>query len=345
MRILVTGVAGRVGSSLAQRLVLAGHDVRGTVRPEGRRPHRWVDDHVDVRPAELTDTGALESAVRGVDVVVHAAAQMGIAGTPPDRFLDVNVGGTVRLLEAAVQAPGVQRFVFVSTDNTYGPARPRTRPIDEEHPQLPGDYYGTAKVLAEQVVRNYHELYGIDYSIMRLGSVRAPDEASGMFRLSWVRRFLTAHAAAGRRSNLWPLFAGLDDLTPLVDAAAGDRTGDPAVVLTDPAGRSWSIHLTDVRDAVSGLVLGITHSAAANDTFNITGPGTTTFTDGAATLARHCGADVVEVALPVRLDFELSNAKAARRLGYQPEWDFDAMVRTSTAPMGEPLPDYVPVGA
>jgi UDP-glucose 4-epimerase len=342
MTVLITGVAGRVGSTLAQRLVRAGYDVRGTIRPGGRSLHPLLADRVEVIEADLTDADALARATDGVDVVVHLAAQMVIGDTPPDRFHDVNVLGTLRLLEAAV-APGrsVRRFVFASTDNTYGPARPRFVPITEEHPQLPGDYYGTAKVLAEQLVRNHHELYGLEYTIMRLGSVLAPHEVLPLFRLSWIKAFLTAQAQAGLRGNLYQLFAERPDLSALVDDAVGERPDDPAVALTGPGGEPWALHLSDVRDVAAGLMLGIEHVAAAGQDFNIVGPHTTTFGEAAAVMAKEFDLDTVTVELPVRLAFEVSTAKARQLLGYEPAWDYAGTVRTALE--AEPR-DFLPAG-
>ncbi|WP_083459905.1 NAD-dependent epimerase/dehydratase family protein [Jiangella muralis] len=345
MRILVTGVAGRVGTSLALRLLRSGHQVRGTVRPGGRSPHRSIADDIEVVEASLADTAALTRAVSQVDVVVHLAARMTIGDTPADEFVDVNAGGTLRLLEAAVsQAKPVRRFVLASTDNVYRPGVPTTVPITELQPAVPGDYYGMSKVLAEQVVVNYHVLHGIEYTILRLGSVIAPDESIGLFRRDWVRTFLVAHAQAGRRSNLWPLFAACGDLAHLVDAATAGRDGNPAVDLAGPRGEPWAIHLTDVRDAVAGTELAIDHPHAANEVFNILGPRTTTTAEAAAVMRKLAGVDAVTVRLPVTLAFEVATAKARRLLGYRPRWDYEATLRTALASSGAPPTGDVPVG-
>ncbi|MBB5791663.1 NAD-dependent epimerase/dehydratase family protein [Jiangella mangrovi] len=342
MTVLITGIAGRVGSTLAHRLVRAGYDVRGTVRPGGRSLHPLLAGRVELLEADLTDAAALERATDGADVIVHLAAQMVIGDTRPDRFHDVNVLGTLRLLEAAAgSSRPVRRFVFASTDNTYGPAAPQFLPITEDHPQLPGDYYGTAKVLAEQLVRNHHELYGLEYTIMRLGSVVAPHEVLPLFRLSWVTAFLGAQAQAGRRGNLYQLFADQPDLSAMVRDAVGDRPDDPAVALTGPGGEPWALHLSDVRDVASGLMLGIEHVAAAGQSFNVVGPHTTTFAEAAAVVAKEFDLDTVTVHLPVTLSFEVSTDKARRVLGYRPAWDFAGTLRTALEPAPQ---DFLPAG-
>lgn len=330
MTVLVTGVAGRVGSALAQRLVDDGYDVRGTVRPGGRSVPAPLASRIDVVEADLSDRLALARAVQGVDVVVHLAAQMVIGASAVDDFFDVNVMGTLRLLEAAVGQPRpVRRFVFGSTDNTYGPAAPHASLITEAHPQLPGDYYGTSKVLAEQLVRNYGELYRLEHAILRFGSVLAPDETPPLFRLDWVRAFLGGQAAAGRRSNVWQLFVDCADPVAVVDAAVGAADGNQPVRLAGPDGTPWSIHLTDVRDVVDGIVLALEHPAAANQALNMVGPRTTTFDEAADVIAARDGTEPVAVRMPMTFAFELSTAKARRLVGYLPAWDFAGMLDTA----------------
>lgn len=331
MQVLVTGVAGRIGSELARALLRDGHDVRGTVRPGGRSLEPPLSAEVDVVEASLTDFAALTRAVADVDVVVHLAAQMALGDTPIEEYFDINVLGTQRLLEAcAHRDTPLRRFVLASTDGTYGPTDPHPEPITEQHPQLPGDYYGTSKVLCEQLVRNYGILHDLDHTILRFGSVVTPREAATLFSLDWTRAFL-GQAEAGRRGSLWRLFQHCPDPVGLLDTAVGDHDGTTAVALTGPDGGSWSLHLTDVRDAVAGTMLAIQHPGAANEVFNIVADRTTTFAEGAAAIARHFGVASVTVRMPMTLDFELAIAKARDVLGYRPPWDFTGMVSTAVA--------------
>ncbi|SDU63473.1 NAD-dependent epimerase/dehydratase family protein [Jiangella alkaliphila] len=343
MRVLVTGAAGRVGSTLAQQLVQSGHDVRGTVQPDGRQPHPALAARIEVVEAAMTDARALRRAVADTEVVVHLAARIVVGGRPADELLDVNVGGTLRLLEASVAGGSrVRRFVFASTDNVYGPATPASGPYTEESPQRPGDYYGTSKVLAEQLVRNHRELHGLEYTIMRLGSVIAPNEALPLFRLAWTRAFLAGQVEAGKRGSLWQLFAGRDDVLAGFDTAVSGHTDNPAVALLGPGGAPWSIHFTDVRDSVAGLMLGIERPQAADEVFNVVGPRTTTFAAGAGVVAAAFGIGSVDVTLPVRLAFEVSTVKARSLLGYAPQWDFAATLESALrTPHVDP--SYLPV--
>lgn len=107
MTVLVTGASGLLGGAVARALVARGDDVRTLQRrPSG------VDGATDVL-GSVTDADVVARAVEGADAVVHLAARVSLAGAPAE-FLDVNVGGTRTLLDAAERA-GVRRFVQVSS--------------------------------------------------------------------------------------------------------------------------------------------------------------------------------------------------------------------------------------
>jgi UDP-glucose 4-epimerase len=331
MKVLITGVAGRIGSALAKRLADEGHQVRGTTRPGGRTPSSTIPETVEVYEASLTDTSELANAVAGADVIVHLAAQIVIGDTPADDYFNMNVLGTLRLLEASAQQDKPPRFIFGSTDNTYGPGHPQSGRITEDHQQDPGDYYGTSKVLCEHLIRNFGQIHGLDFTILRYGSVLKPEEALPLYRLDWVRAFLDAQLSAGPRSNLWPLFKQSKTVLDVLEAAVKERADNPAIVLTGPDGEPWSIHLTDVRDAISGTVLAVETTDVRNQAFNIVGPRTTTFEEGAGVAAKQFGVDIVRTELPIRLAFELSTAKAQEMLGYTPKWDFGSIIESAMA--------------
>ena len=107
MRVLVTGASGLLGGAVAAQILAAGHEVR-TLQ---RRPSS-VAGAEDVL-GSVTDATAVARAVDGVDGIVHLAAKVSLAGDPAE-FDEVNVVGTVRLLQAAL-ASGAGRFVYVSS--------------------------------------------------------------------------------------------------------------------------------------------------------------------------------------------------------------------------------------
>ncbi len=152
MRVLVTGGAGYIGSVIAARLLERGDDV--TVFDDLSRGHRAAVApgarfvHGDVR-----DAGALKAALTGssVEAIVHMAALAEVAESVeyPERYRDVNVGGTAAVL-AAARGAGVRRLVFSSTAAVYG--APRRVPITETEELAPTNPYGESKLAGERLL-------------------------------------------------------------------------------------------------------------------------------------------------------------------------------------------------
>ena len=171
MRVLLTGSSGWLGRFLAPRLRAAGHAVTG----------------LDVAPG--TDTDILGSvadralvdrafADHGIEAVIHAGAlhKPDIARYPAQAFVDVNVSGTLNLLEAAVAA-GHDRFVFTSTTSLMisagiragrqGGAQEAAWLTEEMAPLEPRNIYGVTKYAAEHLCRLFHLEHGLSTMILR----------------------------------------------------------------------------------------------------------------------------------------------------------------------------------
>jgi UDP-glucose 4-epimerase len=129
VRVLVTGGAGFVGSTTAQRLIEAGHDI--VVYDSLLRGYRQaVPEGAKLVVGDIGDGALIERTLRDerIDAVLHCAA-MGLVGESvqkPDVYYEVNVGGGIALLEAMRDA-GVRRIVFSSSAAVYG--EPETTPI------------------------------------------------------------------------------------------------------------------------------------------------------------------------------------------------------------------------
>lgn len=159
MRIALTGATGFVGWYIAQYLVGQGHTLRCWHRPtsdcggiEGLASSlQWI-------AGDLDDPQSAQVLVAGCDAVVHAALYHpggGFRGGEGDRveFVEKNIVGTIRLIEAARQA-GVSRFVFISTCAVHEKILD-DRPLDETHPLWPKSHYGAHKAALEQFVYSY----------------------------------------------------------------------------------------------------------------------------------------------------------------------------------------------
>jgi nucleoside-diphosphate-sugar epimerase len=147
-RVLVTGGHGFVGSHLVDALLARGDRVRCLSRRAGV-PEALAGRDVEVVPGDVRDAGAAERAVRGVDEVYHLA---GLTRSLTERAMrDVNVGGTARMLGAALREGLSGRFVLCSSLAASGPSRDG-RPRTEEAPCTPVTWYGRSKAEAERLV-------------------------------------------------------------------------------------------------------------------------------------------------------------------------------------------------
>src|SRR3990172_9731012 len=116
MKALVTGATGFIGGHIVDRLLAAGHEVRG-LASSAQKATRLKELGVEVVMGDVTDIESLRAAARGVDTVFHAAARVTDWG-PWAEFEAATVQGTENTLRAAVDA-GVRRFLHVSTVGVY----------------------------------------------------------------------------------------------------------------------------------------------------------------------------------------------------------------------------------
>lgn len=161
MRILVTGGAGYIGSHTLLAVLAAGHEAHvidnfSNSHPEAlARVRRLSNRDFDVTEADIRDKAAMAAAVAAArpEAVIHFAGlkAVGESVAKPLSYFDVNVGGTVALLEA-LQAADCRRFVFSSSATVYGD--PDYLPIDEGHPRRATNPYGRTKLQIEEMLED-----------------------------------------------------------------------------------------------------------------------------------------------------------------------------------------------
>src|SRR5690349_4560993 len=150
--VLVTGATGFVGSAIARALLQRGHAVRVLVRPASNRAN-LADLDLVVTEGDIRDMRTVESAMRGVRFLVHAAADYRLWTRDPRALVDNNVIGTRTIMQAALAA-GVERIVYTSSVATLA-LRAHGEPADETKRLAPHDAVGAykrSKVLAEREV-------------------------------------------------------------------------------------------------------------------------------------------------------------------------------------------------
>lgn len=182
-RILVTGAAGFIGSHLCERLLAAGHHVVGLdnfdtfydpgVKDRNLEGARSSTRFFEVR-GDIRDDEVYERLPDGIDAVIHLAARAGVRPSieDPVLYMDVNVHGTVRLLEF-MRVRGITRLLFGSSSSVYGDDTPV--PFSERHAaDRPISPYAATKRAGELLVYSHGHLFGIDALCLRFFTVYGP---------------------------------------------------------------------------------------------------------------------------------------------------------------------------
>lgn len=176
MRTLVTGGTGFLGSHLVECLLAQGHEVRALARRTSDVSHLETTGAETVG-GDVEDYESLRPAVKGVDVVFHAAARVTPGWGTWQQFEGSIVKGTENMLRASVEA-GVPRFLHVSTGGIQGKACEGDIPACEPDPCRVGfgtdTYYDYAKLQAENRVFEYHSQGKIQVSVIRIAAVYGP---------------------------------------------------------------------------------------------------------------------------------------------------------------------------
>jgi UDP-glucuronate 4-epimerase len=211
MRILLTGAAGFIGSHTAEALLARGDEVvgldnfNGFYDPSLKRRNaaavqRTGGERFRLVEGDITDEGLLDSlfARERLDASVHLAAWAGVRPSiqRPEIYADVNVRGTVNLLERA-RRHRVMRFVFASSSSVYGgrsevPFR-ETDPVDR-----PISPYAATKKAGEVLCYTWHHLHGLHVSALRYFTVYGPRQRPEMA----IHKFTTMMA----RGEAIPMF-------------------------------------------------------------------------------------------------------------------------------------------
>jgi nucleoside-diphosphate-sugar epimerase len=257
--VLVTGATGAIGPCVVHALVQAGFRIRSfsvDIPISGMFPQS-----VEVLIGDVTDQVAVQSAMQGVDAVVHMAALLHIVNPPPEmreKYERVNIGGTATVVEAAIKA-GVKRVVLFSTIAVYGPSDGRV--LNEMSPTHPDTFYAQTKRAAEQIVLNARGADGQPLgTVLRLGAVYGSRIKGNYERLT--------NALA--RNRFVPIGSGLNRRTLVYD-----------------------------KDVARAAALAVSHPAAAGQVFNVTDGGSHTLNEIIESICSALGRKPPRLSLPV----------------------------------------------
>lgn len=217
MKVLVTGAAGFIGSWTADAFASRGDEVLA-VDNFSRRGNdvnaQWLRDRhgIEIERLGVEDAAAMQSATSAFvpDVVVHLAGQVAVTTSVANPRLDFesNAMGTFNLLEAVRMFAPKARFIFASTNKVYGglsaPYRnpsverlryvlphPASAGVNESHPLDFHSPYGCSKGAADQYVRDYARIYGMQTFVLRQSCIYGPRQF-GIEDQGWVAWFVIA---------------------------------------------------------------------------------------------------------------------------------------------------------
>ena len=225
--VLVTGGAGFIGSNLADRLAGLGHDVLvldALARPGVERNLDWLrhrhPNRVRATIGDIRDADVVARAVRDVSAVFHMAAQVAVTTSlaDPMQDFDVNLRGTMNVLEALRRKPQPAALVFASTNKVYGalsdvalaeqggsylPVDPglRAQGIGEDRPLSFYTPYGCSKGAADQYVLDYARGFGVPACVLRMSCIYGPRQL-GTEDQGWLAHFLYC-VRAGRPISIF----------------------------------------------------------------------------------------------------------------------------------------------
>lgn len=282
MKVLVTGSSGQLGSYVCE-LLMRDHEVTGLdIRDQPYASLSGLSVKGDIRNAK-----GVSAAVKGMEGVVHCAAQVSVDRSQQDPFPDAetNVLGTLNVLHESARA-GVTRFIYVSSAAVFG--QPRYLPIDENHPTDPTSNYGVSKLAGEK--------YALAYS-----------KNAGMEAIS-VRPFNFYSPRADPTSP----YSGV--ITKFVSRV---RAGQPPVIEGDGTQTRDFIHARDVA-AFLGMLL--VKKGKGGEVFNCGSGISTSVKDLAGIVIRASGRELAPLAAPRRVgdikDSLCDTKKSRETLGF-----------------------------
>lgn len=262
-RVLITGIAGFIGSTLAEHLLAChpGVDIVGIDRFTDYYPrsikmaNAAVLREAGVRVVEedLFET-ELDALLEGVDVIFHQAGQPGVRpswGNSFDAYAHDNILASQRLLEAARRAPSLQRLVYASSSSIYGDAeRFPTLETDTPHPLSP---YGVTKLAAEHLMGLYARNFGVPTVSLRYFTVFGPRQRPDMAFTRFITRALT-----GRPIQLFGTGEQIRDFTFVDDVvranvAAGTAPDIPGGAVYNISGGA-SVSVNEVLHILEELI-------------------------------------------------------------------------------------------
>jgi UDP-glucose 4-epimerase len=248
-RVLVTGADGFIGSHLVEALVAEGAEVTALALYNAFGSQGWLDtvddevhEAVTIERGDVRDAGFMARLVEGHETVFHLAALIAIpySYAAPQSYVDVNVTGTLNVLEAARRA-GVGRVIHTSTSEVYGTAL-RT-PIGEDHPLQGQSPYAASKIGADKMAEAFARSFDLPVVVLRPFNTFGPRQSERAVIPTVIRQALDPSCPAIRVGDLTPRrdFNYVGDTVDAFLKAGSASTLEYGVAYNSGSGRTVAI--------------------------------------------------------------------------------------------------------
>jgi len=212
---VVVGGSGFVGSHVADCLSDAGYQVKIYDRDQSK----WLRPNQEMVIGDVLDGDKLNHTIKDAEVVYNfaALADLNQARNQPLKTVSINILGNMNVMEAC-RIHGIKRFVYASTIYVYS---------------REGGFYRCSKQSSEHYIEEYQRVYGLDYTILRYGSLYGPraDESNGLYRI--VRSALqTGKVSYEGNAEALREYIHIEDASRASIAALGDEFRNESVILT-----------------------------------------------------------------------------------------------------------------
>ena len=262
---IVTGVAGFIGSHLAEKLLEEGYSVTGIdnfhsyysekikrnnlAQVRVRAEHTEEDFEFEFIEGSILESPDLKMLPDDPELVFHLAAVAGTRSSMsnPSEYIKVNVQGTSKLIQSF---DSIEKFVFVSSSSIYGELSLDELPVTEDSDLSPETPYALSKINAEQLVELYSDLYDFDYTILRPFTVYGPRQRPDQVVTKFLHKIIS-----GEPVTIYGDGSQTRDFTYVGDAVKGilkaAKKGEEVYNLS--GGRRISVNqLVDIMEEKSG---------------------------------------------------------------------------------------------
>ncbi|MBX6329555.1 MAG: NAD(P)-dependent oxidoreductase [Pseudolabrys sp.] len=305
MRVLITGGMGVIGAEASRKFVREGYRPVVFARHRDDKLVGDILDKIDFEPGDILDMPRLLGVIKQhrITHVVHAAAFVGaVSASNPALSIQVNVIGTVNVLEAA-RLFDLRRVVYTSAKGVYGPftgdyGPPRYKPIPEDLPKNPQRIYDSAKLMGEQAALYYATNFGVDVAVLRFATTYGPGKTERHGKMGVTSQIVEAP------------FNGLP--------------------FTHPYGADAKDDFIYNKDSASGIFLATVAEKVPSRVYNIGSGCGVGLNDIAAAVRKRIPNAVIEIGpgdnflgMPYQPHGVYDITRARNELGFEPKFDID----------------------